>query len=817
MAKMQKQANQPMSNKMKYRLNRIVALIMAILLLYVGLNLFNAAVVKAGFYQEYAAKQQMSSQTINANRGTIYSSNMKVLAQSATVWTVVLAPSIVENDKVYIEVASIPEGQKDVLAQNLSNILGFGDTTHARLRKKMDSTQRFITVKTDLSKSQIEAVQSFIDAGNSCVMFAKEAVAKGLSDILGLEYEKVREQTYKNNQYEVIKKKVEKAQADQVRQMISESSFTFISLIEDTKRYYPNNELACHVLGFTGTDNQGLYGVEYQYDDVLQGTNGKIVSATDGLGNVIPTSYEQKYDAVDGNSIVLTIDENIQRFAENAVSDLMAANKPTGGALAIVMNVRTGEILAMANSDNYDPNIPNEIFSEQLKETLNTSSGLSEEELSQLKSQLRSQQWSNKSIGFTYEPGSTFKIITASAALESGSSSLSDTFFCTGAYTVPGSGNPGVVMHCHKRTGHGGLDFKGAIVNSCNPAFIQIGMGMGKNTFFDFYKSFGLTTGTGIDLPGEEKNSLYYSVDSLGPVQLASESYGQSMAITPIQLVTAISAAVNGGYLVQPHVLKEVLDQDGNVIETVSTEMKRQVISEETSAAIRDCMEGMIQNNKTAYVKGYRIGGKSGTSQVKNQTGQYVSSFIGVAPADDPEFAAFVLVDHPTANGYYASTVCGPFLATLVAETLSYLGYSPEYTEEDLQQMEKSVSSMIGNSLDDAKSKLSSLGLKAKVIGEGTTVVDQMPRGGNIAEGGTVILYTESGLTPQTAVVPNVVGKTPAEANQILVNAGLNVSLDGNSSAGGGNAKVVSQSVAEGTTVDVGTVITIKYATELAD
>lgn len=817
MAKNQKTAGQPMSNKMKYRLNRVVALVLAVLLLYVGANLFNASVVKAGFYQEYAAKQQLSSQTINANRGTIYSTNMSVLAQSATVWTVVLAPSVITNDKVYIELASIPEGQKDTLAKNLSNILGFSDTAYSRLRKNMDSDQRFITVKTNMTQSEIDAVQGFIDAGNNCVMFAKEAVAKGLSDILGLEYETVLEQAYQDNQYEVIKKKVEKEQADEVRTMISESSFTFISLIEDTKRYYPNNELACHVLGFTGTDNQGLYGVEYQYDDILQGTNGKIVSARDGLGNAIPTDYEQKYEAIDGNSIVLTIDENIQRFAENAVSDLMAANEPTGGALAIVMNVNTGEILAMANSDNYDPNSPYDIFSEQLKEQYSQaeSSGLSEEELSELKSKLRSQQWSNKSIGFTYEPGSTFKVITASAALESGSSSLSDTFYCSGAYTIPGSG--GVVMHCHKRTGHGSLDFKGAIVNSCNPAFIQIGMGMGKETFFDYFEAFGLTTGTGIDLPGEEKNSLYYNVDDLGPVELASESYGQSMAITPIQLVTAISAAVNGGYLVQPHVLKEVLDQDGNVVETTSTEVKRQVISEETSAAILDCMEAMIQNTKTAYVKGYRIAGKSGTSQVKNQTGQYVSSFIGVAPADDPEIAAFVLVDHPTANGYYASTVCGPFLATLVSETLSYLGYAPEYTEEDLESMEQSITSLIGSGLDEAKSKLNSLGLKTKVIGDGATVVDQMPKGGNIAEGGTVILYTESGVEPQTVSVPNVVGKTPTEANQILTNAGLNVSLDGNSSSSGGNAKVVSQSVAEGTVVDVGTVVTIKYATEVAD
>ncbi|WP_077533932.1 penicillin-binding transpeptidase domain-containing protein [Massiliimalia massiliensis] len=804
-----KQANQPMTNKMKFRLNRVVALIMAVVLLYVSTRLVEAAVVKSDFYQEYAAKQQMSTQVINANRGSIYSTNMTTLAQSATVWTVVLAPSIVKNDKVYVEIAAIEDGQKEALASSLSGIL---DMDKAKIMKRLESDQRFVSIKGSLKDSEVEQIKAFSENGNSCVMLAKEAVAKGLSDILELDYEDVLEQAYQNNQYEVIKKKVEKTVADEVRTLISENGFTFISLIEDTKRYYPNNELASNVLGFTGTDNQGLYGVELEYDSILQGTNGKIISATDGLGNTIPTSYEQKYDAVDGNSIVLTIDENIQRFAEKQVEEIMTLHEPEGGALIIVMDVKTGGILAMANSSNYDPNNPSEIFSEQLKSTLESSSeGKSEDEIADIKSQLRSEQWGNKAIGWLYEPGSTFKVVTASAALETGVATMSSTYHCSGVLNVAGT-----KIHCNKRTGHGTLDFKGAIVESCNPAFMAMGAALGPHNFFDFFEKFGLTEGTGIDLPGEAQKSLYYTEDKLGPVELASASFGQTSAISPIQLITAVSAAVNGGYLMQPHVLKEVLDQNGNVIQTTSTDVKRQVISEDTSAKIRECLEAMIQKNKTAYVKGYRIGGKSGTSQKANKSEEHVSSFVGFAPVEDPQIAVLVVADNPTAGSYYGSAVCGPALGSVIKDTLSYLGVAPEYSDEDLENMEVSVPSVIGSTVADAKNTLAKKSLKIKKVGDGDTVVDQMPRNGSIADGGTVIVYTEKNSTAEKVTVPNVVGMTPSAANQELVNAGLNVSLDGSSDVSG-NVKVISQSVAEGKEVPIGTIVTIQYAVEVVD
>lgn len=810
-----KQENQPMNNRMKVRLNRAVALIMAAVLLYVCTRLVDTAVVNADFYQEYAAQQQLSTQTINANRGSIYSTNMTILAQSATVWTVVLAPSIVENDTVYVELGAIEEGKRDALIQNLADIL---DMEPASVSKRLDSENRFVSIKGELTQEQQSRIQTLSETGFSCVMLAKEAVAKGLSDILELDYQEVLEQAYRDNQYEVIKKKVEKTVADEVRELISDNRWTYISLIEDTKRYYPNNELASNVLGFTGTDNQGLYGIELEYDEILQGTNGKVVTAQDGRGNPIPTDYEQKYDAVDGNSVVLTLDENIQRFAEKQVEEIMSLHEPSGGALIIVMDVNTGAVLAMANSANYDPNNPNEIYSEQLKAELEEGSvdengnAVSEDELSELKAALRSEQWGNKAIGWLYEPGSTFKVITASAALETGAATMSSTYHCSGVLDVAGT-----KIHCNKRTGHGTLDFLGAFVNSCNPAFMTMGAALGAHNFFDFFQKFGLTEATGIDLPGEAQRSLYYTEDELGPVELASASFGQTSAITPIQLITAVCAAVNGGYLVQPHLLKEVLDQDGNVVQTTSTEVKRQVISEETSELIRTCMEEMVKQNKTAYVKGYRIGGKSGTSQKANQSEEHVSSFVGFGPVDDPQVAVLVVADNPTASSYYGSAVCGPALASVLEDTLSYLGIAPEYTDEDLENMEVSVPSVIGQSIGEATNTLAKKSLKIRKIGDGDTVVDQMPRNGSIADGGTVIVYTEENSTSEQVTVPNVIGLTPSAANEELTNAGLNVSLDGGSTDTSGEVKVVSQSVAAGETVPAGTIVTIQYAVEVVD
>lgn len=820
MAKTAKQANQPMTNKMRRRLNRWVAFFFVILVLYIVFNLINASIIKADFYKDYATKQQMSSQTINANRGTIYSANMEPLAQSATVWSVVLAPSIVVNNEAYVEIAQVPAEQKEALAINLATALGLSD--HNTILKKFDTEHRFVRVhSTTLNEKQIKKVQALIDAGTyPYLMFAKEAVAKGLADILELDYNEVLEKTYKNNQYEIIKKKIEKPAADAVQTFITDHKFTYITLLEDSKRYYRNNELASNVLGFTGIDNQGLYGLEAQYDEILQGTNGKYMTATDANGNPLPTSKETKRDPINGNSIVLTLDEYIQRLAQKKVDEIYKLHKPTGGVQAIVMDVKTGGILAMASSANYNPNKPNEIYSEELKNIYNQSvtvdsqgneiTDLSEKELKDLKSELRNQQWGNKLINMLYEPGSTFKIVTASAALETGAATTESHYSCGGGLQVGPE-----FMRCHKRDGHGALDFKGAIVNSCNPAFMSMGLSMGAHNFSEYFRLFGLQSATGIDLPGEAPKSLYISEDKMGQVELASSAFGQTVTITPIQLITSVATAVNGGYLVQPHFLKEVLDQNDNVIETNNPEVKRQVVSQETSEILRDCLEAMVEKS-SAYVKGYRIGGKSGTSQKgnKSENGR-ISSFVTFAPANDPQIATLIIADDPTTGAYYGSVVCGPSAGELTAEALSYLGVAPEYSQEDLEQMSVPVPNVVGNDLVTAKTSIAGKQLQIRIVGEGEKVVDQMPKGGSMASGGQVIVYTEKNSEQETVTVPNVIGMSPQDANLTLTNAGLNVSLDGNSAEGA--VQVISQSHGEGAVVPAGTIVTIKYAVGMED
>lgn len=735
---------------MKFKLNVVVTIVLVVFVLYIIYNMLS--VVFNPFYREYANDQQLTSTTINANRGTVYDTNMNILAQSTTVWNVQITPSNIAKED-------------------------------------------------------------------------KELVASFLSELLKLDYNEVYEKVCQDNNYAMIAKKIDKVTADEIREFKSEHDIFAIHLIEDTKRYYPNNELACHIIGFVGNDNQGLYGVEKYYDEVLQGTPGKIMSATDAKGNAIATTYEETHDAVDGNSIVLTVDQTIQYYTEKALEVTFNDNLPAQGCCAIVMNVNTGEILAMANYPNYDLNDPWSIYTEYLQNLMITDEEPESQDESQqstnedkekyTKGELQLIQWSNKAIEKAYEPGSVFKVITAASALDSGAVTMHSTFSCSGRMTVANR-----VMSCHNTSGHGVLDLTGAIVNSCNPAFIQIGSALGSERFSEYLRLFGITEKTGIDLNGEGQG-LYISEENMGVVELASSSFGQTTTVTGIQMISAISAAVNGGYLVQPHVLKEVIDVDGNIVETVGTTIKRQVISEDISEGLNVALQAMVEANggSTAYVQGYSIGGKSGTSQKRNQNGIYVGSFAAFAPVESPEIAVIVIVDEPTQGAYYGAAVAGPVVKMIMEDTLPYLGYSKEYTAEELAQIENSVPNVINNDVAAAKTLIDSLGLTTQVIGDGDKVIDQTPRvGSTIASGGKIILYTTENYTQQTTTVPNVVGLTPSEANRLLINAGLNVSFSGGSDGSNNTtATVTAQSVAADTEVAVGTVVQITYSHVAAD
>lgn len=732
-----------MNRRMKRRLNVIVPVALALVLVWVLYNL--GKTVSDPFYREYANAQQLSEDAIPADRGTIYDTNGEVLAESYTVWTVQLSPVTIDAED-------------------------------------------------------------------------KEMVAQFLADTLELDYNTVLAQCQQTNRYAVVKKQVEKPQADAIREFAQENGITAIALIEDTKRYYPNNDLASHVIGYVGSDNQGLGGIELEYDDILTGTPGKIVSAADANGNAIATTYESEYAPVDGQSLVLTIDSQIQYYVEKALDQAVADRNPSGGACAIVMNVNNGEILAMASYPDYNPNDPFALYTATQQAKLNqpVSEGST---TTYTNSDLLYQQWNNKCTSWTYQPGSVFKIFTGSSALEEGVINMNTTFSCTGSMRVAGT-----TFGCHLAAGHGIQTLLDAYVNSCNPAFIQIGQALGVEKFSEYYELYGFTEKTGIDLPGEEGGSsnLYISAENMGPVELASSSFGQTTMVTPIQMITGIAAAVNGGYLYQPHVVKEVLDQNGNVVQSYGATLKRQVISEEVSAELRECLEAMVSANggSTAYIEGYRIGGKSGTSQKNNQDGHYVGSFAAFAPADDPEIVAMVVVDDPdlTLGSYYGSAVAGPALQSIMSDTLSYLGYSKEFTAEQIAAMEKTAPSLTGKDIETATADAAASGFEVRVIGSGDTVQDQMPRNGTaMSEGSTILLYTDDTVAT-TCTVPNVVGMRPSDANYTLTAAGLNVSY--NEGVGGtpqSTAVVTSQNYPEGTQLPAGSVVNINFSTITRD
>lgn len=632
----------------------------------------------------------------------------------------------------------------------------------------------------------------------------RELIAQGLSDILGLDYDTVYQKTLKENYYEIIEKKIEEDKRDEIREFVSENDVSCIYLVEDSKRYYPYNDFAASVIGFTGSDNQGLYGIEAYYDEYLKGEPGRIVVAKNAVGTEMPFQYEKYYEPEDGYNLVLTIDEVIQHFLESALEEVISVHKVENRAAGIVMDVNTGEILAMATKPDFDLNEPFEIADAA---TATEIAGLTGDAKDQAISDARELQWKNKAITELYEPGSVFKVVTGSAALEEKTVSLDTTFNCTGSMTIPGYEKP---IHCWRLSGHGTQNFVQAMTNSCNPAFVAIGSSLGANKFCDYVQAFGFMEKTGIDLPGEA-SSIVYQAEDMGPVELASCSFGQSNKITPLQMITATAAVVNGGYVVQPHVVKQVLDQNNNVVETIDTTVKRQAISNETSAIMRDVLEQVVESNggSNAYIRGYRIGGKSGTAQKldSDDTTSYISSFVGFAPADDPQIAVLIIVDTPRDGQIYGSAVAAPAVSEVLKQTLPYIGVEAQYTDSELAELEISVPNVIGSDAQTAASKLAAEGLTYKKVGNGETVLKQVPaRGSSVSRGSTVILYTED-VEEQTATVPNLIGMTATQANTALTNLGLNIKFDGGTQQSG--AVVSTQSIGEGTVVSKGTVISV--------
>lgn len=791
------------TNPMRRKLFGAVFMVILIAAGYISANLFNTAVVNAEYYRAKANTQQLDDLEITANRGAIYDRNGKTLALSKTVWKVILSPHEINNNK---------------------------DTYQAS--RENQALQAY-------NDAVAEGKEAVMPASNVIYDEAEE-ICRALSEILGVDYDKyIKICNDPGNRYEIVKQNIEKEQYDALEKFKSEKKIGYYSLymLESSKRYYPNDSLAANIIGFTNFDNEGVYGIEAYYDEYLQGVNGRVVLAKDGLGKTMPHEYEMRYPAQNGNSLVLTVDEVLQHYLEKNLATAVSQHKAENRATGIIMNAKTGAILAMATSPTYDLNNRSElsdtdkakleyIRNEKITNALvakgfpyGTVNDLTAEEIAvidkeadELESALRETQWKNKAITELYFPGSVFKVVTCASALEEQCVNLNSSFYCPGFVTVADT-----KIGCWTSAGHGTTNLTQAITKSCNPAFVAIGQLLGAARFSDYFEAFGFTQKTGIDLPGEAQ-SYYMSKERMGIVELASSSFGQTNKITPIQMITAYAAVVNGGYLVTPYVVDKILDNEGNVIKSAETNVKRQVISAETSALMRDILENVVKSNggTNAYISGYRIGGKSGTSQKidENTNGieRYVGSFCAFTPANDPEIVMLVCVDDPRGDSYYGSAVAAPVVSAVFKECLPYLEIYPQYTAEEQQQQDETVPYLIGMNKLDITAKLNTLGLNVNFIGEesGNKAIYTVPQPGQIiSKNGTVVVYL-SEQDKQYATVPNVYGKSVSEANSLITNAGLNIKLSGGA-VYNERAKAQYMSVEAGETVPLGTVVEVSF------
>ena len=724
---------------------RTAILILLILVLGFGaavLRLTYLTTIQSSELQESAVDLQLADTTVSAKRGTIYDANGNVLAESASVWQVVMSPVNFKNDK------------------------------------------------------------------------QRQAAAKGLSEIFDHEYNDVLDDTKQQSHYVVVKRRIESDEREKVLELIDTlkkdySCSGVIQLLDDYKRYYPKNSLASSVIGFTGSDDQGLEGIEYEYDSYLSGTPGRIITAQNARGTDMPFRYEQNVESEDGNNVYLTIDETIQSICEKYMQKGVEDNNVLNKGVCIAMDVNTGAILAMVTTDGYDLNNPYELSAKEKKKIKSTAKSKQAE----AESAALSAMWRNKAVADTYMPGSVFKMCVASAALEENLVNEKTSFTCTGSISVEGE-----TIHCSNISGHGTQNFVEVISNSCNPAFIQIGQMLGAGKFRQYYQGFGFSDKTGIDLPGEAEDS-FWKEGKMGGVDLAVASFGQNFTITPIQMITACAAVSNGGYVVQPHVVSKITDSKGNVIKTVDKKVKRQVISDDTSKKMNEYLEYNTERQGAAagYISGYKVAGKTGTTEKRGVTKvessfseDYISSFCGYAPADDPQIAMLVFFDTPDGDAYYGSQVSSPVFINIMSEVLPYLDVKTSYTDEELGYVDASAGDYTGVSVDEAKTAVEADGFTATVKGNGSTVISQIPTvSSGLQKGGSIVLYTDSDSQSETVSVPSLIGLSPDEVNDVASAYGLNVSFSGATTSSGTSS---SQNVEAGTSVSPGTVITVSFA-----
>lgn len=729
------------------RANRIIQTRSFVLMLLMGVvmfvllffRLFDLQITRHEELQSKAVNQQTRRTVVTASRGTIYDTAGNILAISSSAETIILSPLEINN--ALNDTENPVTWTKDSLAAGLAEILG---KDAASIRKRMDNVK---------------------------------------------------------SQYELIQLRADEEVAAKVRAYVEENKISGVHLVADTKRYYPYGSLAAQVIGFVGDDNTGLYGLEAYYEEELEGQSGLVISAKDQAENDMLYTYEQYFAAKNGSDLTLTLDTTIQYYLEKGLEAMTDKFSAANGASGIVMNAKTGGIMAMASYPNYDLNdfltVSDQTLQERIERGENT---LAEMQLL---------QWRNKALNDTYEPGSTFKILTLSAALEEGVVDKTTTVNCGGSVNISG-----YTIHCSNKNGHGLQTLVQSVGNSCNPAFINYGLRIGNEKFYEYMRSFGLMNTTGIDLGGEAVG-VFAADSSFTQLDLACYAFGQNFTVTPLTLISAQAACVNGGYLHTPYLVERITDSDGNVTYRHDSTPVRQVISEQTSATVRECLEYVVASGtgKNGQVAGYRIGGKTGTAD-KGQTGDVVVSFLCFAPADDPQVIMLITMDTPSrATGTYVSggNMVAPTASTVMAEILPYLGIEPSYSAEELLGMDTTVPNVIGSTVEQAKEKLKERALSYKIVGDGDTITDQTPAGGAIIPGkSTVILYASAAKPTDKCVVPHLLGKTPSEANTAATAAGLLIRFSGTTGSESSAIRVLSQSIDEGTEVDAGTVITVQ-------
>ena len=741
-------------------------------------------VIKGAELSERAKEIQTAGTVEQANRGKILDRNGKVLAESASVKTLVCNPQDVRE-----------HGDLNTCIQTLSPIIGISES---ELRTYLTENSQYRIIKKRLSAEESNAIDELL-----------------------------------NPEYEEETSDAAKAANSEKRKLKEKLSGIYFE--NDSKRYYPYN-VASHVLGFTGYDNNGIQGIELRFNDYLTGVNGSVSQNRNAGGTTLEEQEAEYLDAAeDGCDVTLTIDETIQHFLEKHLEEAVQKNELKEGAAGIVMNPKTGEILAIATKPDYDCNNPYDLTqfleyayefepvyedeepdpSEDPESTPTPRPTEDPENPSdEFVSQARSKMWRDKAVSDTYEPGSTFKILTAAMALEENIVNEDSTFYCPG-YKIVADRR----IECSNKSGHGAQNFVEGVKNSCNPVFMEVGLAIGQTTFMEYFRAFGLTEKTGIDLGGES-TSIYY--DTMNEVDLATSSFGQGFQITPIQMITAVSSVINGGERMKPLIVSEITDENG-VVKSYEPEVVNRVISESTSERMRTILEQVVADpdasGKNAYVKGYRIGGKTGTSEkLPRGSDKRIASFIGFAPANDPELICLVMLDEPQVDNKYGGTIAAPVCGDILAESLDYLGVPKQYTEEETPDNYIEIPEFRGMTVEAAESQLSNGDLEYFVRGDGDTVVDQLPSPGEmLEEDSVVILYTEERDEEDTVTVPDLEGTSVSDAKYILNTRGLNFEVSGAGHSEAYNAFAVDQTIEAGTEVAPGTVVGVEFRQQTVD